>query len=120
MSSSPKVPYYLATAIDEAFSPDPHLGRADPRTVEAVARLVMAMAAVSKARRPSLAHEPWTAKPEASHLEHAFQHTEAALVGVEARKPELYLDHETRLPNPAHAALRLAFAMARRAEGVPG
>jgi hypothetical protein len=107
------VPFYLRSAIEESFSPDPHLGIADARTVEAVAQFVRWMSAVSKSRRLELANEPWTGKPSARHFEHALSHTEAALVSVETRMVERYLDEETRLPNAAHAGLRLAFGMAR-------
>lgn len=109
-------PYYLKTAIEEIFSPDPFLSIPDTRTVAAVTGLVVGMADVSKRRRQSLANEPWTSKLSARHIEHAIIHLEDALASIESRDMSKFYDKETRLPNTFHAGLRIAFAHYRRVE----
>jgi hypothetical protein len=121
MSNLPKlrtqIPYYLSSAIEEAFSPDPYLPTPDPETVEAMALLVLVVAQVTKGRRKSLANEPWKGKPAKRHLEHGCEHATAALWAVlDGDESEQHLDPETNLPQLAHATLRNAFALRQLAE----
>lgn len=107
-----RVPFYLTTAIAEAFGPDPHLPEPDKDTVEAVALLVLVVAAVSKSRRAELANEPWKEKSALYHLDHSSNHTSwAQLAVVEPRDSAEHFDHETGLAQLGHATLRNAFAL---------
>lgn len=121
MSDLPKlrtpIPYYLSSAVEELFSPDPYLAAPDKETVEAVCLLLVAVAGVTKSRRESLANEPWKKKTAKRHLEHGSEHETAALWAVcDGEDPDQHLDHETRLPQLAHATLRNAFALRQLAE----
>jgi hypothetical protein len=106
-----KVPFYLQTAIEEAFGPDPYLEKPDPQTVEAVALLVLYMAAVSKVRGPERAREPWKQVEPDEHAAHAIAHLHSASHSIEFHDSTGHLDFVTGLPQLAHAGLRTAFTL---------
>lgn len=97
----------LHEAITELLSPDPYLDAPHPDTVGAIAYLTVLMCEVSRARRRELANEPWRTMPPKEHLDHAVAHSVRAMMAKSSRT----LDAETLLPDAAHAALRLAFAL---------
>lgn len=105
----------LEESIARCFGPDPYLGEPHPDTVSAVADLVRLMGDVSRARRTSLAQEPWRLRAPEGHLSHAGCHVVRALLpcSIGCR-----LDEETGLPEIGHAALRLAFALRNQVHGV--
>lgn len=104
----------LRLAIRNTLTPDSYTVVPAAEVVEAIALSVELQAAVSNARRPEYANNPWLTSDPFEQLTHGHCHCEMSIGSLSTDQDgRIALDSETGLPHIGHALLRLSFAFAR-------